>query len=175
MNSSLKTGWHVLYVRSRCEKKVEALLKEKEQIVFLPMVKTVRKWSDRKKVIETPLFPSYVFVKINSAKDFHHTLSVDGACTYIQFGKEYARVSESEIKKIKLFLNSDDTLNIETSSQFIKIGETKMIEQGPLSGLECEIVKVNNVNKIVVRIKSIQQNIIATLPKHYLSELSMAI
>lgn len=175
MNPIQKRGWHVLYVRSRCERKVETLLKEKQQEVFLPMVKTIRKWSDRNKIIEVPLFPSYIFVKINSAKDFHNTLSVDGACAYIKFGREYARVSNEEIMKIKLFLRSEDISDVKSNSKSIEIGEIKMIEHGPLSGLECEIIKVNNENKIVVRIESIQQNITATLPKYYLSELSLAI
>ena len=65
MSKLLKIGWYVLYVKSRHERKVDDLLKENQLESFLPLVKTVRKWSDRNKIIQMPLFPSYVFVKIN--------------------------------------------------------------------------------------------------------------
>ncbi|WP_103071079.1 UpxY family transcription antiterminator [Aquimarina sediminis] len=171
MNKPLKTGWYVLYVRSRHEKKVEKLLEENELESFLPMIETIRKWSDRKKIILKPLFPSYVFVKVKSAKDFNKALSIEGACAYIRFGREYARVKEEEILKIKLFTQSDEISDIETSHQTLKIGEIKKINYGSLSGLECEVLKVNNANKIIVRIDSLQQNIIAILPSHHMVDV----
>ncbi len=171
MGKLLKTGWYVLYVRSRHEKKVEDLLKENHLESFLPMVTTVRKWSDRRKIIEVPLFPSYVFVKINSSMDFHKALSMNGACTFIKFGNEFARVTEEEILKIKLCIGSDELTDIKTSSKLFKVGETRMINSGSLSGIECEVLKVNNTNKIVVRINSLQQNIIASIPSYNLVSL----
>ncbi len=170
MSKTLKTGWHVLYVKSCQEKKVYQLLLENQLEAFLPLVKTIRKWSDRKKVIIKPLFNSYVFVKINSAKDFNTTLSIDGACGYIRFGTEYALVKEYEISKIKLFTNSHDIYDIDTSGCSLEVGEIRKINFGSLSGLECEILKVNRINKIIVRIDSLQQNITATIPSSYLSE-----
>ncbi|MEM6684288.1 MAG: transcription termination/antitermination NusG family protein, partial [Bacteroidota bacterium] len=90
---SLSIGWYVLYVRSRCEKKVYESLKEISLESYLPQVKTIQQWSDRKKVVHKPLFPSYIFVNINSSLEFHKALSVNGACSYIRFGKEYANVT----------------------------------------------------------------------------------
>ncbi|WP_438711344.1 UpxY family transcription antiterminator [Aquimarina muelleri] len=174
MLKSLKTGWHVLYVRSCQEKKVHELLQENQLESFLPMLKVTKQWSDRKKTILKPFFPSYVFVKINSAKDFNRTLSIEGACNYVCFGKEYARVKREEIFKIKLLTDLDDIYDIKTIRQSLEVGEIRKINFGTLNGLECEILKVNNINKIVVRIDSLKQNIIATLPSSYLSELSMA-
>ncbi len=173
MNCSI--GWHVLYVKSRCEKKVLESLKEKSLEGFLPLVKTVRKWSDRKKIVHKPLFPSYVFVNINSSLEFHKALSVSGACAYIRFGREYAKVTESEINRIKFLVGSQDITDIETNSELPKVGETKTILCGALTGLECEVLNVNNANKIIVRINSLQQNITATLPSYYFEETLMAV
>ncbi|QKX07050.1 UpxY family transcription antiterminator [Aquimarina sp. TRL1] len=169
MNKPIKSGWYVLYVRSRHEKKVEKLLKENQIKAYLPLIKTVRKWSDRTKTVELPLFPSYVFVYINSSMDFYKTLSIEGTGACIRFGSDYAIVKENEIKKIKLLTSTEEITNIEKKLDMPKVGEIKTIEQGPLCGLECEIVKTNNENKIVVRIDSIQQNITATIPSYYLS------
>lgn len=158
------TGWLVLYVKSRCEKKVYESLKEVSLESFLPQIKTVRQWSDRKKTIIKPLFPSYVFVNINSSLEFYRALSVNGVCSYIRFGKEYAQVTNKEINQIKLLIGDKNIINIEVNSRLPKIGETKKITYGPLNGLNCEIIKADNDNKIIVRIDSLQQNIIATLP-----------
>ncbi|WP_075342500.1 UpxY family transcription antiterminator [Tenacibaculum agarivorans] len=166
-------GWHVLYVRSCYERKVKDLLEEISIESFLPQVKTIKQWSDRKKVILKPLFPSYVFVNINSFLEFHKALSVYGACAYIRFGEEYARVTEKEINDIKLIVGDNDISDIETNVKLPKVGEVKKITHGPLNGLNCEIIKVNNHNKIMVRIDSLRQNIVATIPSYVLSEPSL--
>lgn len=157
-------GWHILYVKSRCEKKVYQSLKDIDLDSFLPEYKTVKQWSDRKKTIIKPLFPSYVFVNINSSMDFHKALSVQGVCTYISFGKDYARVSDKEIDRIKLFIGTKGLTDIETNAELPKVGEIRTINEGALKGLECEILKVDNTNKIIVRIESLKQNIMATIP-----------
>src|SRR5690606_39358625 len=57
-----RKNWYVVYTRSRWEKKTDLLLKEKSIQSFCPIVKTRRKWADRNKVVEFPLFSSYLFV-----------------------------------------------------------------------------------------------------------------
>ena len=163
-------GWHLLYVKSRWEKKVHESLQEISLDSFLPQVKRIRQWNDRKKTILKPLFPSYVFVNINSSLEFQKALSVNGVCAYIRFGKEYARVTEKEITQIKLLVGDKDITDIEMNTQLPKVGEIKKITYGPLSGLECEVLKVGNVNKIIVQIDSLQQNITASIPLHYFEE-----
>lgn len=172
---NFNTGWRVLYVKSRWEKKVHESLKEISLESFLPQVKTIRQWSDRKKTILRPLFPSYVFVNINSSLELHKALSVDGACAYIRFGKEYARVTAKEISQIRLLIGDKNISDIQTNKQPLKIGEVKRIIYGPLNGLECEILKANNLNKIIVRIDSFQQNIIASIPSYYFDETAKVI
>ncbi|MEM6686119.1 MAG: UpxY family transcription antiterminator [Bacteroidota bacterium] len=163
-------GWYVLYVKSRWEKKVHQSLCEIPVESFLPQIKTVRQWSDRKKTVVTSLFPSYVFVYIRSSLEFHQALSVYGACAYIRFGKDYARVTEKEINQIKLLTGDTDIIDFEVTSQLPKVGETKRIIYGPLRGLNCEIVKADNLNKITVRLDSLRQNITVTTPSYYLEE-----
>ncbi|WP_372339296.1 UpxY family transcription antiterminator [Flavobacterium sp. '19STA2R22 D10 B1'] len=145
-------------------------LKDISLETFLPQVKTIKQWSDRKKTVLKPLFPSYVFVNVKSSIEFYKALSVHGACVYIRFGKEYARIPDDEIDKIRLLLNSEDISDFETNVELLKVGDIKKICYGTLSGLDCEVIKVNNVNKIVVRIGSLQQNITATLSTNYFKE-----
>ncbi len=163
--------WYVLYVKARHERKIESLLKENQIETFLPLVKTVRKWSDRKKEIEAPLFPSYVFVKINLKKDAHKVLSVRSYCFFIRFGDEFAKVQEREIDSIKHLIKMNVPLKVENYTPSVKVGEHRKINKGVLNGLNCEILKANNENKIVVFIDSIKQNIVATVPSSYISEM----
>ena len=164
-------GWYVLYVRSRWENKVHQNLCEISLESFLPQVKVVKQWSDRKKTVLQSLFPSYVFVYINSSLEFHQALSVNGACAYIRFGKEYARVPDKEIKQIKILTGENDIIDFEITPQLPKIGEIKKIIYGPLSGLNCEIIRADNKNKIIVRIDSLRQNITVTTPSYYLEKI----
>lgn len=159
-------GWHVLYVKSRCERKVHEYLKGIHLESFLPQVKVVRQWSDRKKTVLKPLFPSYIFVKINSSLEFHKALSVNGVCTYISFGNEYARVSNNEITQMKLLVSDKYISDVEVDTKRLKVGDIKTIDYGPLTGLKCEIIKAGNMNKIIIRIDSLQQNITATIPSY---------
>ncbi|CAL2078437.1 UpxY family transcription antiterminator [Tenacibaculum sp. 190524A02b] len=162
-------GWHVIYVRSRWEKKVYESLKEISLESFFPQVKTLKQWSDRKKVILKPLLPSYVFVNLNSPTELHKALSVNGACSYIRFGKEYARVTEKEIDKMKMLVGDDNILGVEANNELPKVGEVRKITNGPLNGFDCEVLKVNNTRKIIVRIESLRQNFTATVPVDYMS------
>ncbi|SHJ70757.1 UpxY family transcription antiterminator [Aquimarina spongiae] len=162
--------WYVLYVRSRHERKVEELLHENNIEAFAPMIKTVKQWSDRKKTVLKPLIPSYVFVKINSTKDFSKALSVNGACMYIRFGAEYAKVTENEIDKIKILIGTKDVIDVKADFQIPAIGDIKEISYGPLSGLRCKILENRNINKILVSINSLRLNIVATIPSSFLQQ-----
>ncbi|MFD2586090.1 UpxY family transcription antiterminator [Croceitalea marina] len=165
---SFTYGWHVLYVKPRWEQKVFDSLNEISLEAFLPRVKTIRQWSDRKKTILKPLFPSYVFVNIHSSLELHKALSVKGVCAYIRFGREYAIVGDKEIAQIRFIIGEKDITNIETVTELPKIGESKKILYGALAGLECEIIQADNHSKIIVRIDSLRQNIMATIPLHNL-------
>lgn len=161
-------GWYVLYVQPRWEKKVFKLLEDNNLEAFLPLVKTVRQWSDRKKILNVPLFPSYVFVSINSSLEFSRVMSLKGVYGFVRFGKEYALIPQKEIERIKVLIGLKGITDIQVKNPNLKIGETMKITSGPLGGLECEVLKNGGKNRIIVKIDSIKQNIIATLPYFYL-------
>ncbi len=163
-------GWHVLNVKPHWEKRVSESLSSISLEVFLPEEGKIIQSRGQEKTIFKPLFPSYVFVYIRSSLDFHKALSVKGACSYIQFGKEYGKVTQKEIDQIKFLTENNNISDIETDMQLSRIGEMKKIAYGPLSGLECEILNTNNDNKIIVRIDSLRQNIVATIPHYYIKE-----
>jgi transcription antitermination factor NusG len=154
-------GWYVVYTRSRHEKKVHDELALQQRTVYLPLVQTTSVWSDRLKIIEKPLFPSYVFVWLTGKQDSFKTLQIKGTVDFVRIGGQLSVVRESEIEQIKMLIRHCS--NIELVQSDIKIGEKRLITAGPLVGFECETLSYKGKDKIIVRIESLKQNIIAEL------------
>jgi transcription antitermination factor NusG len=162
------SGWYLLYTRPKQEKKVAIQLEEKEVDYFLPTIKITRQWHDRKKVIDTPLFPSYVFVNIKTAYEFNNGLSIDGVSCYVRFGKQLARVGQIVIDQIKLVIKRGK--NILVSEESFLPGKQLIIRQGALSGLSCEVVKYGGGERILVRVDLLQRNILLMIPSDNVAE-----
>src|SRR6201987_931828 len=78
-------GWYLIYTRPQQEKKVALQCSQFQIQHFLPTVKSVRQWHDRKKVVEAPLFPSYLFVYPKDRFEYYQVIDMDGSCHYIKF------------------------------------------------------------------------------------------
>ena len=78
--------------------------------VYLPLIKTLRQWSDRKKKVEVPLIPSYIFVRVNS-REYHEVIKTPGAVAFVTFEGKAARISENQMDTLKSAV--DNSLNIE--------------------------------------------------------------
>jgi transcriptional antiterminator RfaH len=164
--NSFKTGWYVMYTRPNHEKKISVGLSEMKIDYFLPTVKKLRTWHDRRKFIDMPLFPSYIFVYLKDLYGYFDGLKLDGAISYVKTGKEIARVHETVINSIRVAVDNGD--DVEVSDNYLTPGQQLVIKQGPLTGLTCEVVHFNNKTKILVRVHLLQRNILVTLPSHYL-------
>jgi len=76
--------WYAIYTRPRAEKQVYQRLTESGVETYLPMQKTIRQWSDRKKIVEKPLLSSYLFVK-TKPKSFPVVYKVFGVVKFVSF------------------------------------------------------------------------------------------
>ena len=142
--------WYVIYTKSRNEKKVAELLQKNGVEVFCPLVKLKKNWSDRKKIVETPLFNSYVFVNV-SEKDRNVVFNVPGVIRYLFWLKKPAIVKDSEIESLKAVLNDTmDSFSIEN----YQIGDTVKISEGVFKGLDGVIEKQSN-NKLHVILENV--------------------
>jgi transcription antitermination factor NusG len=163
--TSNQKKWYAIYTKSRNEKKVYALLEEAGIDTFLPLMKVMKQWSDRKKWVEEPLFRSYLFVRIKQ-DEYFKALSVTGAVRYITFEGKAAPVPEQQILAVKQFLDNEEDQTI-FSEQF-KIGDKVEIFRGTLKGLLGNLVDIRGKQKVRIEIESIGQSIILTIPKSYL-------
>lgn len=165
--SSFKNGWYVIYTRPRHEKKVAGKLAETGINIFLPTRKQIRIWNDRKKCIEEPLFPSYVFVYLDGLQSYYAALGLEGVLYYVKTGKEVARVSESIVNDIRLI--TDQAKDLEVTDDYFQPGQKLVISQGALTGLNCEIVQSNGKQRVLVRVDLLQRNILLTLSTEHLA------
>jgi transcriptional antiterminator RfaH len=132
--------WFVIYTKSRNEKKVAELLQKNGVETFCPLVKLKKNWSDRKKIVETPLFNSYVFVNL-SEKDRNVVFNVPGVIRYVFWLNKPAIVRDYEIESLKAMLSETmDSFSIEN----YQIGDTIKISEGVFKGVEGVIEKQTN-------------------------------
>lgn len=155
-------NWCVLYTRPCHEKKTYARIGDLAVEAFMPTTKVLRQWHDRKKYVHIPLFPSYIFVYLRNVKDYHDCLEVDGALGFVRFGKEIATVREKVIEDIRLITGNAN--EIEASSVTFAPGQQACIQEGPLTGLSCEIINVGKSAKALVRVTLLKRCLLVTLP-----------
>jgi transcriptional antiterminator NusG len=143
-------NWYVLQSKPRNELKVYNQLVNKEIEVYLPMIYTIRYWSDRKKKIQIPLFPGYLFVYGNSEERYNAISNTPGALKYIMYQKRHAVVTEEEINYIKLSLQEPERVKIEDTN--LIEGDFVEITHGIFKGLKGYITQLRGNYKLMVSI-----------------------
>jgi transcriptional antiterminator RfaH len=157
--------WYALYTRPRAEKLVLQRLVEAGIETFLPLQKTYRMWSDRKKLVERPLLSSYIFVKTIS-KNFPVVYRTNGVVKFISFEGQPVSIPQNQIDNLRLLINSNE--EIEVSSEKFARGDSVEVVTGSLIGLTGELIKIGGKKRVVVRIDRLDQNLILTIPVSFL-------
>ena len=158
--------WLVLYSKPRWEKKVDAALIRKGIESWCPLNKVQKQWSDRKKIIEEPLFKSYVFVKI-SETERSEVLITPGVLNFVYYVGKPAIIRDDEIKNIKEFLlEKDATVDIIPNSAFKD--KTKVrVRHGVFQDAEGTVLR-GNKKKVYVQIESLGQVMVVEFKSDYL-------
>ncbi|HKL33231.1 MAG TPA: UpxY family transcription antiterminator [Tangfeifania sp.] len=161
--------WHVIYTRSRAEKKVVADLINQEIECFLPLQKKLRQWKDRKKWVETPLISGYCFVRINR-KDYDRVLQTDNVVCYITFEGKAAVIPSRQIDGLKKMTQQFD-FEVSVSQENFKPGQKVEIIAGPMTGIQGELIKCQNQNRFILRIEQIKTVFSVEIPAQNLTAL----
>ena len=133
--------WLAIYTRPRWEKKVNTLLLEKGLESYCPLNKVPRKWSDRIKIVEEPLFKSYVFVRIND-EDRTRVRMTDGVVNFVYWNGRPAIIKEKEIQVIRRFLDEYEQVDVQKID--FEPEERVRVISGPMMDQEGKIVEVKN-------------------------------
>ncbi len=148
--------WVALYTRSRHEKLVDRELQKKGIETFLPLRKVTRDWSDRKKIIEEPLFKSYLFVRL-PLKDRWTVLNTTGAVSFVgRPAAEPVEVPEKELSIVRRFIEEEIQMD---PFPYLKEGERVYIRSGAFKGAEGFIVRKDNHCRLVISLDLLMQSI----------------
>ncbi len=161
--------WYALYTNPRNEKKAADELRLKGYEVYLPLITTVRQWSDRKKKVQLPLFNSYLFILTDYEKFHTDILSVLGVVKFVRIGKEIATLREEQIQYIKTFLTHEAELQVVSNTNFT-LGETISISEGPFKGMTGRLAEYRKANYFAVEIEQLGANLLVTLPAAFLKK-----
>lgn len=157
--------WYVVYTKPRAEKKVFQQLIDQGIDTFLPLIKTLKQWSDRKKWIEEPLFKSYIFVFI-SPNDYLKVLNIGGIVRFITFEGNAVPVPLQQIEAIREFISEPEPL--EDQDNTYEIGDKVEIIRGPMAGLKGHLARKTGKNKVRIEIEAISQHILVSISNSYL-------
>jgi transcription antitermination factor NusG len=149
--------WYALRVKPNHEKSVSAMLREKKIEEYLPIFRSKRRWSDRVKEVELPLFPGYLFCRLNlNLGSRMPLLTTPGLLYIVGRGKTPEPVEESEIQAIHSI--SASGLNY-APWQSLMIGQKVRLKAGPLAGIEGVLTRIGNQFKIYVSVTLLQRSV----------------
>ncbi|MFA9213135.1 MAG: UpxY family transcription antiterminator [Candidatus Methylacidiphilales bacterium] len=160
--------WYLLYTAPRAEKKVNLELTKRNFTTFLPLQKKLVQWSDRKKMVETPLFSSYIFI-YTSLSFYYELLNIVGIVKFVNFQGQPAELSENQINLIKLMVaNYED---VEAVTEIFEKGEQVKIIAGPLQNQIGELIEHKSLKKVMVKIENTGFSLVIQLPKNIIRKV----
>lgn len=159
--------WFAVLVRTGREKTANLLLENAGYECFLPVSKSRRQWSDRTKLIEVPLFPGYLFCRMNP----HNRLTVlmtPGVMQIVGVGKTPVPVEEEEVEAIQRVQKSGLSA---MPWPYMQIGNVAQILEGPLRGLTGIIVKIKSGMKLVLSVSLLQRSVAVEVERNWVGEV----
>lgn len=162
-------NWFALYTRSRAEKKVYTALTRRNINAFLPMRKVMRQWSDRKKMVEAPLFNSYIFVNITE-KEHLPALQIDGVVRFVSFEGKAVPIPPQQIEAIKAYLG-EGAPEYNESQEALEAGVNIEITRGPMMGLNGILLTLHGKHRVKIEIECVGQSLIIDLPRTSLKKV----
>jgi len=156
-NAPEESCWYAIQTRCRFEKKAATQLQNKGLETFLPLVKQVHRWSDRRQVVEQPLFPGYGFVRLpDSPAQRLRVLQTAGVNGFVMMNGSPVPVPEQQLEDVRLLLAHEIACR---AFPFLKAGRRVRIRGGCLDGLEGILISENKDHSLVISIESIQRSL----------------
>ena len=168
-DSTAGFSWYVLKVRSNCERRAAAHLRDRGFEEFSPSYRDSVQWSDRTKITERFLFPTYVFCRVNPAERAQ-VLRVPGVVNFVSFGAGPAAVPEEEVEQVRTLVCSGLLV---TPHPFLEVGQKVRLERGPLTGVEGIVQQVKGSTRIVVSIGMLQRSVSTEVERSWVQPIKI--
>jgi transcriptional antiterminator RfaH len=168
INSRENKNWYALYVNSRSEKKVVARLTELGIEAYLPLKREKKQWSDRKKIVISPLINGYVFVKLN-IQQRELVFKANGVIQYVRSNGKDAVIREEEINILKSIEEKGYHAEAKPLEKFAA-GDRTTIKHGPFKGMTGIIDREAGKNIYTISLESIGFSVKVNLPEEVLGK-----
>jgi transcription antitermination factor NusG len=155
VNDSRIDPWFVLRTRSRHENAVQMCLQQKRIHAYLPKHNVVRRWKDRRTVLETPLFPGYVFVqpRMDQYEDMRH---IRGSCGLVLAAGKPAVMPEKDLHAVRILVDSGVSLAV--NPRLIP-GQRVEVLAGPFMGIQGELIRVKSQERLVINAQLLSSSV----------------
>jgi transcription antitermination factor NusG len=160
--------WFALRVKSRSEKVVSMMAQNKGFEEFLPLYESRRRWSDRLKSVELPLFPGYLFCRIDPQYRLP-LLTIPGVLHFVGIGRIPVPIEDAEIAALQTAVRSGFSTE---PWPFLEIGQQVRLDDGPLAGLEGILVGTSKQQRIVVSVTLLKRSVAVAIERHWATPLS---
>ena len=147
--------WYAAYTSPRHEKWVAGQLSDLQVECFLPLYKSVRRWKDRRKQLELPLFPGYVFVRI-ALQDRLRVLRMPGVVQFVAFQGRPAALAEPEIAVLRHGIQANRQFE---PHPYLKAGRRVRVRNGAMQGVEGILVRKKDSLRVVISIDMIMRSV----------------
>ena len=156
--SSMQTDqrWYALHVRSRYEKAVSTVLRHKGFTEFLPVYRSRRPWAKRIAEIELPLFPGYVFCRLDRAERSVPIMTTPGVIAIVGFAGTPVPIDYDEIEAIRRVL---DTGIAAEPWKYISSGQRVRVDHGALAGLEGIFIETKKDHRLLLSVTLLQRSV----------------
>jgi transcription antitermination factor NusG len=154
-STCVTSSWYAAYTFAHHEKHVARQLDEKSINCFLPLYRSLRRWRDRKKELDLPLFPGYVFVHIRPEERLR-VLQTSSVVRFVSFGGHPARLEDAEV--VGLRNGVANGMKVEPCP-FLKVGQKVRVKHGPLSGVEGILVRKKDHLRLVLSIELLMRSV----------------
>jgi len=152
--------WYAVYVMPQSEKKVFDRIRAMQIDVYLPLRRSLRQWSDRKKWIEEPLIRGYVFVRIR-LRDQVRVLEVPGVLQFVRFDKQPVPIPDDQIDALRTFLDSG--YEVDVADELLP-GEEVEVTEGLLTGMRGQMLERRGKKIFAVQLEHLGKTLIVAVP-----------
>jgi transcription antitermination factor NusG len=160
-------SWYALQIRSRWEATTAGLLRRKGLETLLPTYMAKRKWSDRLKVVESPIFPGYVFCRF----DVHNRLPVlitPGVISVVGRGKTPIAVEDAEMLSLQAAIRAGVAME---PWQYLEIGERVRIDGDVMDGMEGILTSFKGSHRVVISVTLLRRSVALEIDRSRITPL----
>lgn len=156
------SNWHLVHTKIRQEHVAQSNLERQGYACYLPKIKAEKLRAGELKVIEEPLFPRYLFIKLETgldAKSWAPIRSTLGVSRLVTFGQTPAKIDDDLLESIRARSESADV-----QLRHFAPGEQVVVTQGPFTGVEALYQMADGQERVVVLLTILSKQVRMTVP-----------